>query len=274
MLYDWRGQRGNTWREHLGPMEVMLRPVDAPLIDALAIDAPCRVADIACGGGATSATVFERAPAGTEVHGVDINAGLVEVAGRRSSDARLSFEVGDVEAMEPRHAAYERLVSRFGTMFFRDPPRAFRRLRAWLVPGGRFAFAVWGAPADNPWASVVRDAVARVVELPAPRTDAPGPFRYAEPGSLRALLNEAGYEGLETREWRGELRIGGGLPADAAADYALAAFSTFARLLDDAGPEKRAEAHTWLRRIFAAHERDGAVSLPGRVFIVTGSRGV
>lgn len=273
LRYDWKGKRGETWREHLGPMEVMLRPIDAPLIDALGLRAACRVADIGCGGGGTSAAVFRRAPAGTEVHGVDISAGLVETARSLSSDPRLSFEVGDMENIDPPQAPYDRLISRFGVMFFQDPPQAFRRLRSWLVPGGRVAFAVWGAPMDNAWVSIVRDAVARVVELPSPLPDTPGPFRYAEPGSLQSLLTEAGFEGIETQEWRGELRVGGGVDAQRASDYALAAFSTFAERLDDAGPEKKVEAHAWLRHRLAEHELDGVVSLPGRAFIVTGSRG-
>jgi trans-aconitate methyltransferase len=34
-------------------MEAMLTPVDEPLIRALNLDAPCRIADIGCGGGTT-----------------------------------------------------------------------------------------------------------------------------------------------------------------------------------------------------------------------------
>src|SRR5205823_7697307 len=130
---------------------------------------------------------------------------------------------------------YDRLVSRFGIMFFDDPPAAFGNLRRWLAPGGRFAFAVWGPASDNPWLTSVRDVVARIVELPKPDRDAPGPFRYADADTLLALLRRAGFSALDVRDWRGALPIGGALPPAEAADFALSSFSSFGELLAEAG---------------------------------------
>jgi hypothetical protein len=50
---DWTAERGQKWRAQLAGMEAMLTPVDEPLIRALSLDAPCRIADIGCGGGTT-----------------------------------------------------------------------------------------------------------------------------------------------------------------------------------------------------------------------------
>lgn len=71
----------------------------------------------------------------------------------------------------------DRLVSRFGIMFFDDALAAFSNLVRWLAFGGRFAFAVWGHPAENPWMTTVRQVVAEIVDLPKPAAEAPGPFR-------------------------------------------------------------------------------------------------
>jgi len=50
---DWSAARGEKWRAQSGGMEAMLAPVDEPLIRALNLDAPYRIADIGCGGGTT-----------------------------------------------------------------------------------------------------------------------------------------------------------------------------------------------------------------------------
>ncbi len=174
---DWSAARGEKWRSQAAGMEAMLAPVDEPLIDALNLDAPCRIADIGCGGGATTWEMLRRAPLGSVVHGFDISSALIELArNRESSDGRaIAFELADVATTAPSGAAYDRLVSRFGVMFFDDPPAAFRNLLQWLAPRGHFAFAVWGRPSENPWMAHVRDVLAKIIDLPKPEPERPWP---------------------------------------------------------------------------------------------------
>jgi 16S rRNA A1518/A1519 N6-dimethyltransferase RsmA/KsgA/DIM1 with predicted DNA glycosylase/AP lyase activity len=54
-------------------MEAMLTPVDEPLVRALNLDAPCRIADIGWGGGGMTLEILRRAPAGSVVHGYDLS---------------------------------------------------------------------------------------------------------------------------------------------------------------------------------------------------------
>jgi SAM-dependent methyltransferase len=157
-------------------------------------------------------------------------------------------------------------------MFFDDPPAAFSNLFDWLAPGGRFAFAVWGPLAENPWMTSVRDVVAGIVDIPPSDPEAPGPFRYAETHKLLALLERAGFRELEERNWRGDLQIGGGLPAAEAADFALASFSTFSELLAEAGDEALNAARHSLTAFFSRHQQDGIVRMGACVPIVTGTR--
>jgi SAM-dependent methyltransferase len=254
-------------------MEAMLAPVDEPLIRALQLDAPRRIADIGCGGGGTTLEISRRAPSGSVVHGFDISPALVEAArGRTRSDERaITFETADMATAPAPAEPYDRLVSRFGIMFFADPPAAFANLVRWLAPGGRFAFAVWGRPADNPWMTSVRDAAATVVDVPSPDPDAAGPFRYADADTLLTLLDRAGLGELDARDWRGVLPIGGGLPAAEAASFALASFSSFGELLAAAGDDAIAAARQSLTARFSRHEEDGAIRMDACVHILTGS---
>lgn len=270
---DWAAARGDKWRAQLSGMESMLMPIDAPLIDALWLEAPCRIADVGCGGGGTATEILRRAPAGSVVHGFDISPALIALArGRPQPEERaIVFDVADMATAAP-DKPYDRLVSRFGVMFFDDPNAAFANLLRWLGPGGRFAFAVWGRPSDNPWFTCVRDVVAQIIEMPPSDPDAPGPFRYADADTLLALLARAGFATLEVRDWRGALPIGGALAPAAAAHFAIAAFSSFGELLANAGDAALNDAHRSLTTCLSHHQHAGAVRMDATVRIVTGAR--
>ncbi|ODS01795.1 methyltransferase type 11 [Methyloceanibacter superfactus] len=268
---DWAAARGEKWRAQLSPLEAMLTAVDAPLIDALQLDAPYKIADIGCGGGGTTLAIARRAEAGSEVHGFDISPALIEAARDRAADERaIAFSCADMGTAPAPEVPYDRLVSRFGIMFYDDPPAAFARIARWLKPGGRFAFAVWGPPSDNPWMASLREVAAGIIDVPPPDPEAPGPFRYAGADKLLALLDQAGLGGLAVADWRGRLPIGGGLPAPEAADFALASFSV-GELASEAGDSAYAAVRDALAAHFARHMEDGVVRLDARVHIVTGA---
>jgi SAM-dependent methyltransferase len=271
---DWTAARGEKWRAQLAGMEAMLTPVDEPLIRALNLDAPCRIADIGCGGGGTTLEILRGAPAGSVVHGFDLSPALIELARscKRSDERAIGLEIADMATATAPEKPYDRLVSRFGTMFFDDPLAAFANLVRWLAPGGRFAFAVWGRPAENPWMTSVRQVVAEIIPLPTLDPEAPGPFRYAEADKLRILLDRAGYGQLDVGDWRGVLPIGGGLPAAEAANFALASFSSFGELLAEAGDEVLNAARKSLTARLSRHQRDGVVWMDACVHIFTGAR--
>ena len=271
---DWAAARGERWRAQLAGMEAMLKPVEEPLIGALHLDAPCRIADMGCGGGGTTLEIGRRALAGSVVHGYDISPALIEVARarRRPGERAIAFELADVGTAPAPEDPYDWLVSRFGIMFFDDPPAAFKNLARWLTPGGRFAFAAWGGLAENPWMTSIREVAAAIIELPRPDPEAPGPFRYGVAEKLLTLLDGAGFGDLAVRDWRGALPIGGGLPAEEAANFALAAFSSFGELLAEAGDEALHQARQWLAARLSRHEQDGVVQMDACVHIFTGSR--
>ena len=271
--HDWQDARGARWRAGLAGMESMLRPVDEPLLRALRLTGPARIAEVGCGGGGTAIEVLRRAPAGSVVHGLDISPELIDLARTRARpdvDA-LAFAVADMATAAPERP-YDRLVSRFGVMFFADPPAAFANLSRWLTPGGRFAFAVWGPLANNVWMTAVRDAVAPILDVPPTDPDAPGPFRHEDPDKLLALLDGAGLSDLAVSPWRGALPIGGGLPPAEAATFALSSFSCFGEHLTRAGAHAFAEAHKSLTTRFSGNAQDGVVRMDAHVHIVTGTR--
>ncbi len=272
-LTDWDTDRGHKWRAQLIPIEATLAPVDGPLIEALSLDVPCRIADIGCGSGGTTRAIAQRAPAGSVVHGLDISPDLIEAARARTpaEAGDIAFHVADMETAAPPPVPYDRLTSRFGIMFFQNPTTAFANVAQWLAPGGRFAFAAWAPPKDNPWMACMREAVAKVVEVPKSDPDAPGAFRYASADGLVCLLETAGFGNVQVIDWRGDVPVGGSLPPEDAAAFSLAAFS-IGEALHGADDDARREAHRLLAAHFAGHYRDGAVRMGARVHLVTGTR--
>jgi len=269
---DWAAARGDKWRAHLVNMEAMLMPVDEPLIRALQLDAPYRIADIGCGGGGTTLEILRWASVGSVVHGFDVSPALIESARNRArNDERVMFKTADVTTAAPEEP-YDRLASRFGIMFFDDPPRAFANLVGWLARGGRFAFAVWSRPAENPWITTVHELVAGIIDMPLPDAEAPGPFRYGDADKLLTLLDRAGFAELDVTDWRGAHLIGGGLAAAEAANFALASFSSFGELLAKAGDEALRHARESLTKNFSRNQQDGAVRMDACVHIFTGAR--
>ncbi|MEM1414457.1 MAG: class I SAM-dependent methyltransferase [Myxococcota bacterium] len=268
-MEDWSEVRGDHWRSHLDGFEVMLRPVDTPLLESLALSRATRIADLGCGSGATTRALRWAAP-DAEVHGFDISAALLDVARSRSADLHLRFERVDLERAPAPARPYDRLSSRFGLMFFGDPRASFARLREWLTPSGRFAFAVWGPVSDNLWASSVRDVVAELVSVPVEPPDAPSPFRYGDVETLLEELDASGFTRLAAREWRGALPMGTSTTPLAAARFALTAFSSMAAALDCTSASTQAEAERRLASRWEAHSWAGVTALPACVHIVTG----
>lgn len=270
---DWAGARGEKWRGQVDGMEATLAPIDEPLISTLHLDRPYTIADVGCGGGGTTLQIQRRAPGGSVVHGYDISPALIELARSRIQSAgdTISFDIANVATASPPSRPYDRLLSRFGIMFYDDPPAAFANLANWLAPHGRFAFAAWDRPANNPWFSMVREVVAEIIELPPLDPDAPGPFRYGVADTLLGLLDRAGFHELEVRDWHGELAVGGGLQAAQAATFSLSSFSSFGELLAKAGEEAVARAAEALTTRYSKFERNGVVRLHASVHFFTGS---
>jgi hypothetical protein len=60
--------------------------------------------------------------------------------------------------------------------------------------GGRLAFAVWGKAVENPWQSVLDDALAQYgIEDRTRKLEPGGMFGLSDETALRALLREAGF---------------------------------------------------------------------------------
>jgi SAM-dependent methyltransferase len=187
---DWAGDQGKRWLANLNRFEGMIAPVGTALINHAQFRPGENVVDLGCGGGATTITIARCVSPGGSATGLDISQDLIDHAGVRASQgtqSRIYWVCADAAAVIPTNAPFDRLFSRFGSMFFPDAKAGFRNLRKMLKDGGRVDLAVWGPQAENEWIRLIGGVGARhLPDLPRPDPRAPGlSDRGAGAGRLR-----------------------------------------------------------------------------------------
>jgi SAM-dependent methyltransferase len=185
----------------------MGQPVTDALVDYAKPSPGMQVLDLASGTGEPAISLAVRVGAQGHVTALDLSADLLEIAEKRARTRGLdnfTARQADAHALPFPDNSFDLATSRFGVMFFRDPEAALRELRRVLRPGARACFLAWGR-FDQPYWQSMMGVVHRHVGGPLLEPGGPNPFRFAEPGSLSAVLRSAGFgevaEELKTLPW-------------------------------------------------------------------------
>jgi len=194
----WNGPAGQRWAERQAAQDVLLKPVADLVVDRAKLKPGERVIDVGCGSGATSiAFAREVAPSG-RVLGVDVSEPMLARARQAApKDLPVDFVRADATVYPFEPASFDVLASRFGVMFFADPDQAFANMRKALKPGGRATFVCWRDWRENEWVRVPISAV-RPHAPPQPQLgpEDPGPFSFTNPGRVRRILANAGFDAI------------------------------------------------------------------------------
>jgi SAM-dependent methyltransferase len=203
----WNGPGGQKWAAHQSDMDRNLADVTAALLPFAAAKPGERVLDIGCGAGQTSHLLAAAIGPTGHVTGVDISAPLLANARARAATNETFIEADAAfHAFKPE---FDLIFSRFGVMFFDDPPSAFANIRKGLKPGGRLAFVCWRPAQENEWVTVPALA-ARPFLPPQPPPDplAPGPFAFADSARVEKILSAAGFRDVQTKKLDGVMNLG------------------------------------------------------------------
>lgn len=160
------------------------------LLEAVGAGPGMRVLDIATGPGMVAAGA---AALGAYVIAVDFSPEMVACAHSRHAQHRVTFTVGDAEALDFEDASFDAATMSFGLLHLGHPEHAIAEAHRVLKPGGKFAFTVWAPPTE----ALVFDVVLRGIEthgdpsvvLPA----GPPFFKYADPRAAEQETVTAGF---------------------------------------------------------------------------------
>jgi ubiquinone/menaquinone biosynthesis C-methylase UbiE len=236
-----------------------------------------RVLDVGCGFGDTTQLIARQVGPDGQAVGVDCAANFIELAAREAREAGLgwaSFLVGDVQ-VQPLGGPYDRVFSRFGTMFFNLPGAALRNIRRSLAPGGEVSFIVWRRREDNPWLFAAEQTVRAIVPVVSHEQTnqvhcGPGPFAWAGPDTVSDMFVGSGYERVRFERCDLEICIGRNLGEAVELAMTLGPAGEILRLAGEQAERLKAPVHQALRETLAQFERaDGSVWAPSSTWFIS-----
>jgi SAM-dependent methyltransferase len=265
------------WVENESVFDAIFSPVTRAILDAAGMSVGQRVLDIGCGTGTLLAAA---AAAGATGVGVDISPGMVAAAAARVPAATVLL--GDAQLMDLAAEApgvpFDRIVSRFGVMFFADPVAAFANLRQAAAGEARLVFACWRTFDENPMFTLGTSVLAERLEPrpEPPEPNEPGPTAFADRHRLAGLLSGAGWGSIDITPL--EVTLDYGFDGSDGVDQRLATILSvttgrraYETLKPTLTPEAWADLLDDVRAALRRHLIDGAVKLPAALWLVTAS---
>lgn len=265
---DWRSQVGRSWAQNYALTDRAFAGLTQVLLDRAAVQIGSRVLDVGCGAGELSLAIGRQHSA-SQVLGIDLSPDLIQAANERGDGlGNVRFAEADAGAWHDPDFPANLLISRHGVMFFADPVAAFANLHAAAAPQGRLLFSCFRSPAENAWASGLADLLGLP---PATNPRAPGPFAFADPGHVEAILAAAGWHEVELEPV--DFAYVAGMGEDPVED-AMALF----RRIGPAAPylrgltgEALAEAEARIREWLELHRSGNLVAMAAAAWVVSGA---
>jgi ubiquinone/menaquinone biosynthesis C-methylase UbiE len=255
-----------NYDQYLGP--ILFHGYADDMADRLVVTARQRVLEIACGTGLLTRRLLDRLGGRGWLLATDLNEAMIAY-GRSRIPRRpeLEWSQADATKLPVCDRSFDAIVCQFGLMFFPDKAAAVREAFRVLAPGGVYLFNVWDAFASNPIARITHETVAGFFPTDPPRFYAV-PYGFHEPEPIRALLTEAGFEGVQ---WAHVDQTGTSPSAEDAATGLLEG-----NPIRDAIVARRAEALPEIKRALAARIAaelgDRPVRVPLRALVFSARR--
>ncbi len=235
-----------------------------------------RVLDVGCGFGDSTRLIARQVGPEGQAVGVDCAPRFIDAAQRETREDGVGnalFFVADVQS-EELQGPYDRIFSRFGTMFFTMPGIALRNVRKALKPGGELTMIVWRRREENPWMHEAELRVKAIVPVVAHEdTDevhcGPGPFSMAGPDMVSTMLRGAGYERIAFERFDADVCIG--RDVDEAIEFAMALgpAGEIMRLAGEAGERLKPAVAQALREALSPFARPDGVWAPSSSWFVS-----
>lgn len=266
----WGGPNGDKWVTHQQRLDTTFGALTDQLLMRAQLSAGQSVIDVGCGAGDTSLRAARAVGEGGRVLGLDLSPPMLARANARRDEAgltHLAFRKDDAQTAQ-LDGGVDRVISRFGVMFFADPVAAFTNLRAAMKPGGQLCMACWAPLSDNPWMDIPRQLAVRALgPVPMPEPGSPGPFAFEDPAHVGSILTQAGFEDVASEANR--LDIWAGPTVKDAADFMtrLGPAAFVLRTHEATEAQRQALAKDLVSEIAVHAASDNSVAMPGSFWI-------
>ncbi len=267
-LREW-AESAPYWERHGATIRVIFAPITRALIEEAGIVSGQSVLDVAGGPGEPSLTIAEKVGPIGSVACTDAVAEMVAAAEReahRRGITNVSFRKCMADSLPFGDNSFDVVVSRLGVMFFPDTVTSLREMLRVTRKGGALALAVWQKSEYNPFLHVVTEVLSRYVETPPADPDAPGAFRFAEPGKLASIITEAG--AIHVRERPVNFHIEAPISPDEYWELRAATSATFREKLASLPQETVLEVRQEVREAAARFFPKGHMNFPAQIIIV------
>jgi SAM-dependent methyltransferase len=268
----WNAEAGTRWVRTQPIMDALLADHGESALAAAKLTGGDTVLDVGCGCGATTLGAAERIGQRGLAVGVDLSAEMLALARRRAAEGALAnvrFELGDVESHPLQAQRFDAAISRFGIMFFENPPRAFASIQRAMRNGGRFAAVCWRSPSENPWITLPIEVVSPLVTIEPVNLDLPGPFSLWSRDRTAALLEESGFAKVAVEPLDLPLVLGKNVEEAA---KAMVLLGPTGRALSGASGDVRQRAVDTLAAALEPYRDRGAVRMGSAAWLVTAHR--
>ena len=267
----WNSAASRAWADQYERMDRAVADLTKSLLDMAAPQPGEHVLDLGCGSGTTVLELAARVGPGGHVLGADISDQSVTRARERIAAAGLRHAemiVADVSCHPFEQNSFELAFSRFGVMFFGDPPAAFANVRRAMKPGGRVALAVFRAAGENLWPNGPLEAVRHLLPpIPTPGPEEPGPFSWADPTRVRRILESAGFREVSLTPVDPVIQLAGDGGEAEAADFVMV-LGPLTRVLPALSAPQRETVRAALEVFFQKYTRSQGVFLPAANWVV------
>jgi ubiquinone/menaquinone biosynthesis C-methylase UbiE len=191
------------WDKYRALITEMFAPLTSGLVEEAQIGIARKVLDIGGGSGEPSLTIARIVgPTGSVMY-TDPVAGMLDSAqaeaGRRGL-RNIHFKRCSADDLPFADCTFDVAIGRLSAMFFVDPAIAAREALRVILKDGCVAFAVWGPKEANPFFSSITDVIDQFLEVSLQDSDAPDTFRFAVPGTLAGILEEADAKNVIERQ--------------------------------------------------------------------------
>jgi ubiquinone/menaquinone biosynthesis C-methylase UbiE len=191
------------WDKYRVLIEQMFASLTSGLVEEARIGIGQKVLDIGGGSGEPSLTISSSVGPTGSVMCTDPATGMVESAqaeAHKRGITNIHFRQCSADDLPFADRTFDVAVGRLSAMFFVDSATAMQEALRVILEDGYVSFVVWGPKQVNPFFSTFTDVIDRFVEAPLQDPDAPDTFRFATPGKLAAILENAGAKNVTERQ--------------------------------------------------------------------------